>query len=123
MLRFCGTTRAIGCTWPQPSSASRAPLWTSATIGCESFPRSAGLWRGVEIDAYDDHRVAMAFSLVGDVVIRDPSCVAKLCPTNFEHVELVGMVAPPDDPAPSIVDLGFARDLNIPTGRNLFARS
>ena len=45
---------------------------------------------GAEIDTYDDHRMAMAFSLAGlilpDLVIRDPRCVAKTWPGFFEDM-------------------------------------
>jgi len=41
-----------------------------------------------EIDTYDDHRIAMCFSLVSlggvPVTINDPNCVAKTFPTYFE---------------------------------------
>ncbi|KAL1219218.1 3-phosphoshikimate 1-carboxyvinyltransferase [Cardamine amara subsp. amara] len=44
-----------------------------------------------EIDTYDDHRMAMAFSLVasGDVpiTIKDPSCTRKTFPGNFQVLE------------------------------------
>ena len=49
----------------------------------ETFPA-----RRVEIDTYDDHRMAMAFSLIGlkvpGIVIKDPSCVRKTFPEFFE---------------------------------------
>jgi 3-phosphoshikimate 1-carboxyvinyltransferase len=42
---------------------------------------------GVAIDTYDDHRMAMSFSLValGGVPVRinDPQCVAKTFPDYF----------------------------------------
>jgi 3-phosphoshikimate 1-carboxyvinyltransferase len=42
---------------------------------------------GVAIDTYDDHRMAMSFSLValGGVPVRinDPKCVAKTFPDYF----------------------------------------
>ena len=45
---------------------------------------------GAEIETYDDHRMAMAFSLAGlvlaGVVIRDPACVAKTWPGFFEDM-------------------------------------
>ncbi len=45
---------------------------------------------GAEIDTYDDHRMAMAFSLAGlilpNLVIRDPGCVAKTWPGFFEDM-------------------------------------
>ncbi len=47
---------------------------------------------GVTIDTYDDHRMAMAFSLVGDVAIRDPGCVGKTYPEYFNDLANLGMV-------------------------------
>ena len=47
-----------------------------------------GPLHGAEIDTYDDHRMAMAFSLAGlrvpGVVIRDPGCVSKTWPQYFD---------------------------------------
>jgi 3-phosphoshikimate 1-carboxyvinyltransferase len=37
--------------------------------------------------------MAMAFSMIGDVVIRDPGCVAKTFPGYFEVLERLGMGA------------------------------
>lgn len=46
---------------------------------------------GGEVDTYEDHRVAMAFAVVGlrvpGVVILDPACVNKTFPTYFETLE------------------------------------
>ena len=46
---------------------------------------------GAEIETYDDHRMAMAFSLAGlrvpGVVILDPGCVSKTWPGYFEAFE------------------------------------
>lgn len=47
---------------------------------------------GVQIDTYRDHRMAMAFSLVGDVVVRDPACVGKTWPEYFSVLRKLGMV-------------------------------
>jgi len=48
----------------------------------------ASLRSGAEIDTYDDHRIAMCFSLaaLGGVPVRinDPGCVAKTFPTYFD---------------------------------------
>ncbi|SMF21174.1 3-phosphoshikimate 1-carboxyvinyltransferase [Pseudogulbenkiania subflava] len=48
----------------------------------------AALTPNAEIDTYDDHRMAMCFSLVAlmgtPVVINDPKCVAKTFPDYFE---------------------------------------
>ena len=49
------------------------------------------------IDTYDDHRVAMCFSLASFGVplrIRDPGCVAKTFPDYFEHFRAVAQPAP-----------------------------
>lgn len=40
----------------------------------------------VAIDTYDDHRMAMAFALAGDVEIRDPGCVGKTFPGYFDEL-------------------------------------
>jgi 3-phosphoshikimate 1-carboxyvinyltransferase len=43
---------------------------------------------GGHVDAHGDHRVAMSFAVLGlrvpGVIIDDPACVAKTCPTFFE---------------------------------------
>jgi len=46
----------------------------------------------VAIDTYLDHRMAMAFSLAGEVEIRDPACVAKTFPRYFEVLADLGMI-------------------------------
>ena len=60
-----------------PSSVSASPLSTS------HFPLPAS------IDTYDDHRMAMCFSLAAfggaGVRINDPKCVAKTFPDYFER--------------------------------------
>jgi 3-phosphoshikimate 1-carboxyvinyltransferase len=47
-----------------------------------------GPLRGAEIETYDDHRMAMSFSLAGlrvpGMVIRDPGCVSKTWPNFFD---------------------------------------
>ncbi len=52
-----------------------------------------GVRPNVGIDTYDDHRMAMAFSLVAcagvPVVIRDPGCTRKTFPTYFQVFESV----------------------------------
>jgi len=50
----------------------------------------AALTPGASIHTYDDHRMAMCFSLVAlggvPVTIEDPACVAKTFPTYFEEL-------------------------------------
>ena len=49
------------------------------------FPCTPG---GGRVDAHGDHRIAMAFSVLGlrtpGIVVEDPACVSKTCPTFFE---------------------------------------
>ena len=51
------------------------------------YPMSPGDWRAAEIHTYDDHRMAMCFSLAAfgpvPVTILDPDCVAKTYPDYF----------------------------------------
>jgi len=55
---------------------------------CVITPPKDGVKPNVAIDTYDDHRMAMAFSLVATtgvpVVIKDPGCTRKTFPTYFE---------------------------------------
>jgi len=55
----------------------------------EVWPIEAGQWRSASIHTYDDHRVAMCFSLAtfGEVPVRieDPHCVAKTFPDYFDQ--------------------------------------
>jgi 3-phosphoshikimate 1-carboxyvinyltransferase len=65
--------------------------------GLRIVPPNAGLKLGVSIDTYDDHRMAMAFSMIGDVAIRNPGCVAKTYPDYFAELERLGMIAAASD--------------------------
>ena len=53
----------------------------------------ASLKSGVAIDTYDDHRMAMCFSLLSfggaSVRINDPGCVAKTFPTYFDELKKI----------------------------------
>jgi len=48
----------------------------------------------VPVATYDDHRMAMAFSLGGDVLVHDPRCVEKTYPGFFNDLARLGMVEP-----------------------------
>ena len=52
------------------------------------YPIESGQWKDAAIDTYDDHRVAMCFSLASfgqsQVRIMDPGCVSKTFPTYFD---------------------------------------
>ncbi len=67
-------------------------------------PIPAGQWRAARIHTYDDHRMAMCFSLAAfnsdGVVVRieDPSCVATTFPHYFETLFEVAKARPQDIP-------------------------
>jgi 3-phosphoshikimate 1-carboxyvinyltransferase len=56
-------------------------------------PANGSVRSNVEIETYDDHRMAMAFSLVActgvPVTILDPGCTRKTFPTYFDVFETV----------------------------------
>ena len=58
------------------------PDWLSVTP-----PATPDSWRAAEIETYDDHRMAMCFSLAAfgpvPVIILDPGCVSKTFPDYF----------------------------------------
>ena len=64
------------------------------------WPLAAANWRAASIHTYDDHRVAMCFSLAAfnpaqlPVRILDPHCVAKTFPDYFEALFSVTEAAP-----------------------------
>lgn len=68
-------------------------LGARAEAGPDSLSIQPGPLHGATIDTYDDHRMAMAFSLAGlrvpGVVIRDPSCVSKTWPDYFDAFRLL----------------------------------
>lgn len=51
--------------------------------GLDIVPPADGPRADVAVDTYLDHRMAMAFALVGEVVVNDPAVVAKTWPTYF----------------------------------------
>jgi 3-phosphoshikimate 1-carboxyvinyltransferase len=55
-------------------------------------PPPGGPRPGVHVHSWDDHRMAMALALVGDVVILAPDCVAKTFPRYFNLLADLGMV-------------------------------
>lgn len=63
-------------------------------------PAATAGWKAASIHTYDDHRVAMCFSLAAfnpaglPVRIEDPKCVAKTFPDYFEALFSVAQTAP-----------------------------
>ncbi len=68
---------------------------TAAGIRCEEGPDFVRIWPGTpqpcEIETYEDHRVAMAFSLLGlraeGIRILDPECCRKTFPGYFSVLD------------------------------------
>ena len=73
---------------------------------CVTPPASIHQWRAASVHTYDDHRVAMCFSLAAfnpgglPVRIQDPKCVAKTFPDYFEA--LFSVVKTPVEAIPVI---------------------
>ena len=67
-------------------------------------PLAPGNWKAASIHTYDDHRVAMCFSLAAfnadqrPVRIEDPKCVAKTFPDYFEALFSVTHASPHNIP-------------------------
>jgi 3-phosphoshikimate 1-carboxyvinyltransferase len=66
-------------------------LGAQATATADGLLIEPGRLQGAEIETYDDHRMAMSFSLAGlripGIAIRDPACVRKTWPDFFEMLE------------------------------------
>lgn len=81
----------------QESDRLRAVATELARLGARVEERDDGLsiWpsplRAARVATYDDHRIAMAFALIGlrvpGVEIADPGCVAKTFPDFFARLE------------------------------------
>ncbi|MES2564528.1 MAG: 3-phosphoshikimate 1-carboxyvinyltransferase, partial [Pseudomonadota bacterium] len=75
-------------------------LGASVDEGADSLritPPDAGLTANAVIDTYDDHRIAMCFSLAAlggvPITINDPGCVAKTFPEYFEVLASISETA------------------------------
>jgi len=68
------------------AAVEEGPDWLRVTPQRDFLARAAG-GDAVSVDTYDDHRMAMCFSLASfgpiPVVINDPRCVAKTFPDYF----------------------------------------
>ncbi len=84
--------RVKECDRIHAAAAELARLGVDAEEGPDYLViRPNGVIRPAAIKTYDDHRVAMAFSLVGlmrdGIVIEDPACVAKSFPDYWSEFE------------------------------------
>lgn len=66
-------------------------LGAKVNEGPESIEITPGEPTAAEVETYDDHRMAMAMSLIGlgrpGVTIKDPSCVSKTYPNYFQDLD------------------------------------
>ena len=75
-----------------------------ASTSASPSPLTQGQWQPASIHTYDDHRVAMCFSLAAfntaqiPVRIEDPKCVAKTFPDYFEALFSVTQADTPHIP-------------------------
>ena len=89
----------IGHIRYQESDRIRAILTELARMGisCKEAPEDEGIYiepgeiRNAEIETYEDHRMAMAFTLIGlktgKIAIKNPSCCAKTFENYFDVIE------------------------------------
>jgi 3-phosphoshikimate 1-carboxyvinyltransferase len=75
-------------------AAELEKLGIKTVCGPDSIAVTGGQPHGARIKTYDDHRIAMSFSLVGlkvpGVVIEDEGCVAKSFPDYWEVFARLG---------------------------------
>src|SRR5690606_1706765 len=90
MLRNIGSWRVKETDRIEAMHTELAKLGAKVESGpdwLKVYPIPHGQWRGAAIHTYDDHRMAMCFSLatLGGVSIRimDPACVGKTFPDYF----------------------------------------
>ncbi len=88
-LRKLGATVVEGQDFIQVTPPGQTPSAASGGSAVREAT-SVGAWKSASIHTYDDHRVAMCFSLAAfnpagkTIRIEDPKCVAKTFPDYFE---------------------------------------
>lgn len=64
---------------------------TDLPDGLKIIPKKLGTYKGGVMETYNDHRLAMSFSLVGlkvpEISITNPHCVSKVFPNFFTEFE------------------------------------
>ncbi len=79
-------------------------LGQEVTAGADWFRVEPRPVQPAIVRTYDDHRMAMAFSIVGlraaGVRIADPGCVAKTFPTYWDVLAAAGVSIRPQEPVP-----------------------
>jgi 3-phosphoshikimate 1-carboxyvinyltransferase len=93
------TISGVGFIRGKESDRIAAVVTELRRCGIEAHEQQDGLRivpgapRPARIETYDDHRIAMAFALIGlrapGIEIADPGCVAKTFPRYFEALDLL----------------------------------
>ena len=90
MLRNIGSWRVKETDRIEAMHAELTKLGAQVESGpdwLKVHPMAPGAWRSADIETYDDHRMAMCFSLAAfggvPVTILDPACVGKTFPEYF----------------------------------------
>ena len=86
---------------PFPLDAMQTEL-TKLGIRCETTDSSITIWPGALkpglVKTYDDHRIAMGFTLLGlrspGIVIDDPACCRKTFENYYEVLEKALCISP-----------------------------
>ena len=90
-LRGLGTLRVKETDRLSALATEIGRLGARAEVEGDALVIHPAVLRGAEIETYDDHRMAMAFSVVGlrvpGVTIADPRCVSKTWPGWFDVLE------------------------------------
>ena len=77
-------------------------LGIAATEDEDGFTITPGTVQPAVVETYDDHRMAMSFSILGlaapGVAIGNPGCVAKTFPTFFDVIERLRTAPSESDP-------------------------
>jgi 3-phosphoshikimate 1-carboxyvinyltransferase len=99
-LRNIGSWRVKETDRIKAMATELRKLGANVNEGADSLritPPSSGLSANAAIDTYDDHRIAMCFSLAAlagvPITINDPGCVAKTFPEYFDVLASISDVA------------------------------
>jgi 3-phosphoshikimate 1-carboxyvinyltransferase len=93
-LRNIGTWRLKECDRLSAMSNELRKFGVKTDEGIDFLtiypPEKLSLKKGIEVDTYNDHRMAMCFSLIScagvDVTIKNPKCTHKTFPKFFEEL-------------------------------------
>ncbi|MFK7694486.1 3-phosphoshikimate 1-carboxyvinyltransferase [Paenibacillus sp. HJGM_3] len=87
--------RAHECDRIQAMCESLARLGIRVEERSDGMTIHPGTPRPAVLPTYDDHRMSMSLALIGTrvegIVLQDPGCVSKTCPTYWEMMQQLGL--------------------------------